>query len=139
MVYFTGEASFGFPNFLIHDAESFKLSHLSWFIALLLLDFPLEDALIVARAATNVSRETWPTQILSFPMLLSPENKSGLKIMHDKRSFYPVNPTMMSLYPVVDDVKWIERLLELGIKTIQLRIKNQSQIDLESQITAAYS
>ena len=31
-------------------------------------------------------------------------------------------PYRMGLYPVVDDVIWIKRLLDLGVKTIQLRL-----------------
>ncbi|MCV5721217.1 thiamine phosphate synthase, partial [Escherichia coli] len=30
----------------------------------------------------------------------------------------------LGLYPVVDSVKWLRRLLGQGVKTIQLRIKN---------------
>ena len=35
--------------------------HFAWFLTLLALDFPLEDALVIARAASNVSRGTWPS------------------------------------------------------------------------------
>lgn len=45
----SGKCEFGF------DTDH----HLSWLIALLSLDFPIEDALTLARSKMNVSRETW--------------------------------------------------------------------------------
>ena len=41
------------------------------------------------------------------------------------------------LYPVVDDVSWIETLLKLNVQTVQLRIKNAEQPDLEQQVIKA--
>ncbi|HBW40884.1 MAG TPA: thiamine phosphate synthase, partial [Leclercia adecarboxylata] len=35
---------------------------------------------------------------------------------------FPPVPFRLGLYPVVDSVAWIERLLAVGVKTIQLRI-----------------
>ena len=34
--------------------------HFAWLLTLLALEFPLEDALVLARTASNVSRGTWP-------------------------------------------------------------------------------
>ncbi len=41
----------------------------------------------------------------------------------------------LGLYPVVDSVDWIERLLALGVKTIQLRIKGVEGPELKTLIT----
>ena len=38
---------------------------------------------------------------------------------------FPIIEPYLGLYPIVDTIEWIERLLNLGIQTIQLRIKNQ--------------
>jgi hydroxymethylpyrimidine kinase/phosphomethylpyrimidine kinase/thiamine-phosphate diphosphorylase len=43
----------------------------------------------------------------------------------------------LGLYPVVDSADWIERLLPLGVKTIQLRIKDQPLDIVEAQIVRA--
>lgn len=43
----------------------------------------------------------------------------------------------LGLYPVVDSVEWIERLLPLGIKTIQLRMKNATEQQCREAITRA--
>lgn len=41
------------------------------------------------------------------------------------------------LYPVVDSADWIARLLSLGVRTVQLRIKPQDPGDLEGEIRRA--
>ncbi|PHM62727.1 thiamine phosphate synthase [Xenorhabdus ishibashii] len=43
----------------------------------------------------------------------------------------------LGLYPVVDSLMWIERLLEAGVRTLQLRIKDQPEEQVEKDIQAA--
>ena len=43
----------------------------------------------------------------------------------------------LGIYPVVDSLAWIEKLLPLGIKTIQLRIKNKQEHEVEGDIKTA--
>lgn len=50
--------------------------------------------------------------------------------------FAPV-PQWLGLYAVVDSLTWIERLLHLGVKTLQLRIKNKSSPAINAQICTA--
>ncbi len=52
-------------------------------------------------------------------------------------SFPSIDKKKFRLYPVVDDVLWIERLLKLNVQTVQLRIKDAGQPDLELQIAKA--
>jgi len=40
-------------------------------------------------------------------------------------------------YPIVDDLRWIERLLLLGVRTIQLRLKGCEPPERQRQIKAA--
>jgi len=40
-------------------------------------------------------------------------------------------------YQIVDDVKWLERLLPVGLKLVQLRIKDQPMIVVRDQIKQA--
>jgi len=40
-------------------------------------------------------------------------------------------------YPVVDDVRWVRRWLPLGVRTIQLRIKEQAVPEVRRQIREA--
>ncbi|UYI47058.1 thiamine phosphate synthase [Vibrio natriegens] len=126
--------------------------HLAWTVTLLALEFPIEDALTLARAMMNVSRETlfngetctlheWASHFADFPTPVLEDARLGIQVgwssQSEAVSFPCLDKDSLGLYPVVDDVSWIERLLPLGIKTIQLRIKNPDQSDLEEQIVRA--
>ncbi|WP_058914226.1 thiamine phosphate synthase [Entomohabitans teleogrylli] len=50
---------------------------------------------------------------------------------------FPSLPQRLGLYPVVDSVEWIARLLEAGVCTIQLRIKDKPDHDVEDDVIAA--
>ncbi|MBD2784497.1 thiamine phosphate synthase [Xenorhabdus sp. DI] len=56
-----------------------------------------------------------------------------------KRLPAPFAPTehRLGLYPVVDSLTWIERLLEAGVRTLQLRIKDQTEEQVEKDIQSA--
>ncbi|MEQ9913424.1 thiamine phosphate synthase [Pectobacterium polaris] len=56
--------------------------------------------------------------------------------MTDSTPFAPT-AQRLGLYPVVDSVEWIERLLGVGVKTIQLRIKDRSDEQAESDVIQA--
>ena len=40
-------------------------------------------------------------------------------------------------YPIVDDCRWLERLLPLGVKLVQLRIKELAPAELRNQVNLA--
>ncbi|MEZ8064985.1 MULTISPECIES: thiamine phosphate synthase [Vibrio] len=113
-------------------------SHFAWLLTLLALEFPLEDALVLARAASNVSRGTWPAHYQNFPIPVLEDERLDISVgwanQGTSLSFPELSKDSLGLYPVVDDAEWIERLLKLGINTIQLRIKNPQQADLEQQV-----
>ncbi len=50
---------------------------------------------------------------------------------------FPPVPFRLGLYPVVDSVAWLERLLTTGVKTLQLRIKDKQDDEVEADIVAA--
>ncbi|AJC64791.1 thiamine phosphate synthase [Dickeya zeae] len=50
---------------------------------------------------------------------------------------FPTTDARLGLYPVVDSVIWIERLLDAGVRTIQLRIKDQPAEQAEPDIIRA--
>lgn len=116
--------------------------HLSWFVACLALDFPIEDAVILARVASQscVSRETWPIERGDFPLPILEDHDLGITLGWDNSdpvSFPEMEASSLGLYPVVDEVDWIERLLKLGIKTVQLRIKDRNHPGLADQVQKA--
>jgi thiamine-phosphate pyrophosphorylase len=50
---------------------------------------------------------------------------------------FPPVPYRLGLYPVVDSVTWLERLLAAGVKTLQLRIKDKPDDEVEGDVMAA--
>ncbi|MGY0156758.1 thiamine phosphate synthase [Edwardsiella tarda] len=50
---------------------------------------------------------------------------------------FPPVPFRLGAYPVVDSVEWIARLLEAGVRTLQLRIKDRDDAQLEEAVKAA--
>lgn len=115
--------------------------HFSWVITLLSLDFPIEDCLTLARAMMNVSRETWASDYSRFPRPVLEDERLGIQVgwstLHQMNAFAHMDKNQIGLYPVVDSVEWVERLLELGVQTVQLRIKNSAVSDLETQVKRA--
>jgi thiamine-phosphate pyrophosphorylase len=91
----------------------------------------------------NVSRETWAYQFSSFPAPVLEDERLNIRVgwsvspISPSVSFPTLTKRSLGLYPVVDDVAWVERLLPMGIKTIQLRIKDTEQADLEQQVMRA--
>ncbi|WP_312122888.1 thiamine phosphate synthase [Kosakonia cowanii] len=50
---------------------------------------------------------------------------------------FPPVPFRLGLYPVVDSVQWIARLLDAGVRTLQLRIKDKRDEEVEADVMAA--
>ncbi|TNL04288.1 thiamine phosphate synthase [Kosakonia cowanii] len=50
---------------------------------------------------------------------------------------FPPVPFRLGLYPVVDSVEWIARLLDAGVRTLQLRIKGKRDEEVEADVMAA--
>lgn len=107
---------------------------------LLALDYPVEDALVLAKTYVNrgfsegvaigagrgpLAHTGWPNQLEYFPALNSAPLASA---------FPDCGTRELGLYPVVDSADWIEKLLKCGVKTLQLRIKEGSAEQIEQQI-----
>jgi len=58
---------------------------------------------------------------------------------HDLAAFASLDlgAEKLGLYPVIDSLYWLKRLLPLGLKIIQLRVKNVSAAELEQIVIAA--
>ncbi len=50
---------------------------------------------------------------------------------------FPATPHRMGLYPIVDSLEWISRLLDVGVRTLQLRIKDRPAVEVEPTIQQA--
>jgi hydroxymethylpyrimidine kinase/phosphomethylpyrimidine kinase/thiamine-phosphate diphosphorylase len=121
------------------------------------LDYPVEDALVIAKAYLNqglkqgytvgqvagvLSHLGWPTQRDDFPQVVLPNTPIGEHLclaehMQLACDFPPCDTNQLGLYPVVDSVDWLEKVLQQGIKTLQLRIKDKSADEIVADIKAA--
>lgn len=57
--------------------------------------------------------------------------------MNPSAQSFPAVPFHLGLYPVVDTVEWIARLLEASVKTLQLRVKDLPDEEVEPAIIEA--
>ena len=126
----------------------------------LTLGYPLDDAVVLAKAYLNrglstayatgqgagtLSHLPLPVAVEHFPLWLNTAQVQALyqgatlaNLQPSSAAFSPLAQAEMGLYPVVDSVAWLKRLLPLGINTIQLRIKTAAdQQQLSAEIAAA--
>lgn len=105
--------------------------------------YDMVDALVLAKAYTTqgfrnaVQIGGGPGAVAhgkAFPVL---ENFPTIHSQADHQALKFSSCQALGLYPIVDSAEWIERLLPLGIKTIQLRIKDQPVEKLREQIKRA--
>ncbi len=122
----------------------------SYIAAFIALKYPIEDALVLAKACINsalsrarpignnkggIMPQGWPTQLEDYPTILS-VNTLNKKLM--VAAFPACDSLKLGLYPVIDSLDWLQLLLNTGVQTIQLRIKNCTvAAEIESQISQA--
>jgi thiamine-phosphate pyrophosphorylase len=96
--------------------------------------FEPQDALCLAwrwREHADAAHGTpcgWPRSIAELPEV------AGLPAQ--PTAFAPC-PARLGLYPVVPDAQWVERLLALGVQTVQLRCKASTPATLEREVRRA--
>ena len=108
--------------------------------ACLALGYSVKDAIVIAKMYVNrgirksvevvkdtakLAHATWPEHQIDLPYL-------ALKPL--KRVPFAFKPCQTGLYPIVDRSHWLAQLLPLGVKTIQLRIKDLQGDQLEQEI-----
>ena len=116
--------------------------------AFLANDFAPHDAMVLAKAYVTGGIKEPAHEVLEQNDLRPPIGHHGLPTWLDdfpqvfeegfpsySERFAPC-PLHLGLYPVVDSVEWIERLVNQGVKTIQLRIKDKSDPKLFDKIKA---
>lgn len=120
------------------------------------LDYPIEDALVLAKAYVNqglkgaeaigagagpVAHLGWPTDLVDFPTVVMPgcalADTLGIAGARPQGAFAAMDTNKLGLYPVVTTVAWLERLLKQGVRTLQLRIKDKTDAEVEADIKAA--
>ena len=115
----------------------------------------IEDALVIAKAYVNqrlaigsksehprLVNIGWPMSINYFPEVVFPESKAGYEFdlqgsLEMGAEFPSCGTSELGLYPVLETIPWLEKVLKLGVKTVQLRIKDKSPDEVEQQIIRA--
>ncbi|BAN24274.1 thiamine-phosphate pyrophosphorylase [Caballeronia insecticola] len=92
-------------------------------------NFEPHDALVLAlawRAGDENKDDAWPVDFATFPRVadLPPAPEGG----------FPACPDRLGLYPVLPSAEWVERVLDLGVRTAQLRRKTTDAADLKREI-----
>ncbi|QBG36457.1 thiamine phosphate synthase [Litorilituus sediminis] len=77
----------------------------------------------------------WPHSSEDFPQVVDDIHRQ----YHDLPAFKSLNLNgkQLGLYPVIDSLAWLKRLLPLGLEIIQLRVKNLPEDELEQVIAQA--
>ncbi|WP_206486170.1 thiamine phosphate synthase [Thalassotalea sp. G2M2-11] len=80
----------------------------------------------------------WPAAGEYYPEVVTPlmEQHSG-QLNFPRLGIERDGEQALGLYPVVDSVQWLARLMPLGLNIIQLRLKNRSDTQLRDEIKAA--
>ncbi|MGS2724214.1 thiamine phosphate synthase [Porticoccus sp. GXU_MW_L64] len=119
--------------------------------------YSLEDAIVLANAyvhrgiacgavqgggAGPVSHGPWPEEARYFPQVVLPGSELAEQLGWPSevaclRPFPSCGTTRLGLYPVVDSVEWLQKLLRVGVQTLQLRIKSLPQAQLRQQVRQA--
>jgi hydroxymethylpyrimidine kinase/phosphomethylpyrimidine kinase/thiamine-phosphate diphosphorylase len=123
--------------------------------AVIAQNYFIEDAFVIAKAYVNQRLEAilkndnsnsvnigWPTSSTYFPEVVFPESKVGYEFdlqgsLEMGSEFPSCDTAELGLYPVLATVDWLEKILALGVKTVQLRIKDKSSNDVEKQVIDA--
>jgi thiamine-phosphate pyrophosphorylase len=92
-------------------------------------NFEPHDALTLAlawRAGDENKADAWPVDFATFPRVADlPAAPEG---------GFPACPDRLGLYPVLPSADWVERVLEFGVRTAQLRRKSTNTDDLRREI-----
>ncbi len=114
----------------------------------------LVDALVLAQAYVQQGLRTGfaigacggllgnrgrPDALQDFPTLVLPEfSQSESPTVQNEKSFPPCESSL-GLYSLVDSLEWLEQVLRAGVKTVQLRIKQANDTELDQVIAQAVS
>ncbi|MGO2011178.1 MAG: thiamine phosphate synthase [Pseudoalteromonas sp.] len=127
--------------------------------ACLTKEYPLKDAFILAKAYINqglkaavrygeglgpVAQTCFPENINDYPQVIEAGSWLADELDFDgadeftmAANFAPCESKQLGLYAVVDTLDWLEKCLAQGIKTVQLRIKNGTENELDEVIASA--
>ncbi len=112
--------------------------------------YAIRDALVLAKMYVSaglrqaqkigggpgpVAHTGWPSAFEDFPVLSRHFSGQGFSDRED--GAFPDCGGELGLYPVMPSAEWIEKLLPLGVTTIQLRVKDKSPEETENEVVRA--
>ena len=117
---------------------------------LLSQSYALNDAVVVSKALISSAIRKAVSHSGQYKLYFSPTKNKNLFPLKDLPKVYKKSDQLhcqyhfkrcdtlsLGIYPVVDSVQWLKKLIPLGITTLQLRIKDKQQQDVESDIISA--
>ncbi len=114
--------------------------------AALALGYDLKSAIVIAKMYVNqgmkltrshgqgpaaIAHGDWPLHSSHLPYV------TATPLDNPPQAFPDCGATPLGFYPIVDRAKWLEKLLPLGVTTIQLRVKDLTAAALEQEIKTA--
>ena len=78
----------------------------------------------------NFNPKSWPDLPEYFGIRLRSESQN-------RGETFPNCPHQLGLYVVAPDANWIKRLIDMGLKTIQLRFKSENELLIEDEVKKA--
>ncbi|MDM3872421.1 thiamine phosphate synthase [Porticoccus sp. W117] len=119
--------------------------------------YSLEDAVLLAntyvhrgirngaalgRGPGPMTHGPWPEEADDFPQVVLQGSSQANQLGWHTQNQFPIgfatcNTQQLGLYPVVDSCEWLERLLQAGVNTLQLRVKNLPDVELKQQVQQA--
>ncbi len=117
---------------------------------LLSQSYALNDAVVVSKALISAAIHKAVFHFGQYKLSFSPPKNKNLFPLKDLPKVYKKSDQLhyqyhfkrcdtlsLGIYPVVDSVQWLKKLIPLGISTLQLRIKDKQQQAVESDIIDA--
>lgn len=127
--------------------------------ACLAKDYPLKDGFILAKAYINkglkaavrygegigpVAQTGFPDNLADYPQVIEAGSWLGDELDFDSPNeftmaadFNPCASHKLGLYAVVDSVDWLEKCLAEGVKTVQLRVKQGTDAEIDEAVASA--
>jgi hydroxymethylpyrimidine kinase/phosphomethylpyrimidine kinase/thiamine-phosphate diphosphorylase len=112
--------------------------------------YALNDAIVVSKALISGAIRNAVHHSGQYKLsFVPPKNKTLFELadlsqvyknadgINQQYHFKDCNTYALGVYPVVDSVEWLKKLIPLGIETIQLRIKDKQDVEVESDIIQA--
>jgi hydroxymethylpyrimidine kinase/phosphomethylpyrimidine kinase/thiamine-phosphate diphosphorylase len=107
----------------------------------------IRDAVVLAKAYVSrgirLSEKAGPYQVITHsrePMKLEDIPRLCYQsALIGKQFEFPACPQRLGIYPVVDSNEWIKKLVDEGIQTIQLRVKDRNETETWREIKQALS